>query len=236
MSIGFVPTMGALHEGHMELIRRARAETDCVIVSVFLNPTQFNNPEDFAGYPRTLEEDRILASEAGADIILPPIKEALYPDDYRYRLIETEFSRQLEGEHRPGHFDGVLTVVMKLLNIVQPDRAYFGEKDYQQLKLIEGMVTAFFMDIQVIAVPTIREDDGLAMSSRNVLLTEAGRTRAPAFYRSLVKAPSPEAAREELLAEGFDVEYVEDLGGRRLGAVVIDNIRLIDNVAIEDSI
>ena len=236
VSIGFVPTMGALHEGHMELIRQARLETECVVVSVFLNPTQFNNPEDFDLYPRTLDEDRILASEAGADVIIAPMKESLYPDGYRYKLTETEFSQQLEGAHRPGHFDGVLTVVLKLFNIVQPERAYFGEKDFQQLRLIEGMVDALFMNVRVVAVPTVRETDGLAKSSRNVLLTVAARSKAPAFYRSLTKAPTTEAARKELISEGFDVEYIEDLEERRLGAVVIDNVRLIDNVAIKDTI
>ncbi len=236
VSIGFVPTMGALHEGHMELIRQARLETECVVVSVFLNPTQFDNPEDFDLYPRTLDEDRILASEAGADVIIAPMKESLYPDGYRYKLTETEFSQQLEGAHRPGHFDGVLTVVLKLFNIVQPERAYLGEKDFQQLRLIEGMVDALFMNVRVVAVPTVRETDGLAKSSRNVLLTVAARSKAPAFYRSLTKAPTTEAARNELISEGFDVEYIEDLEERRLGAVVIDNVRLIDNVAIKDTI
>ena len=235
-SIGFVPTMGALHKGHLELIRQARRENDVVVVSIFLNPTQFNNPNDYSKYPRTLDEDRILASEAGADVILAPDKEMLYPDGYRYKLTETDLSTSFEGEHRPGHFDGVLSIVMKLFNLVQPKRAYFGEKDYQQLKLIEGMVHAFFMDIQIVGVPTVRESDGLAMSSRNALLSSDGRERAPFFYHTLVQSPTPEEVSSKLKSEGFTVEYVQDFEDRRLGAVVIDNVRLIDNVSIKNTI
>ena len=123
-TIGFVPTMGALHEGHLELIRRARQDTDCVVVSIFLNPTQFNEPRDYDKYPRNLDKDCALATEAGADVIFAPRKEALYPDNFSYQVRESEFSSVFEGEYRPGHFEGVLTIVMKLLNLVQPDRAY----------------------------------------------------------------------------------------------------------------
>jgi len=236
LTLGFVPTMGALHEGHLELIRRARRETDCVVVSVFLNPTQFNDPKDYEKYPKTLDRDRELAADAGADVVFAPAKEDLYPDGFRYRLCESDLSSSMEGEHRPGHFDGVLTVVMKLFNLVKPDRAYFGEKDYQQLKLIEGMVDAFFMNIQIVPVPTVREPDGLAMSSRNALLTEAGRKQAPVFHQHLSGRKTAEEARHALREKGFTVEYVEDYQDRRLGAVVIDNVRLIDNVAIKDTI
>lgn len=236
LKIGFVPTMGALHEGHMELIRKARQETDCVVVSVFLNPTQFNDPGDYEKYPKTLDRDRELAEAAGADVVFAPDKETLYPDGYRYKLCESHLSSIMEGEHRPGHFDGVLTIVMKLFNLVKPDRAYFGEKDYQQLKLIEGMVEAFFLDIKVVPVPTVREVDGLAMSSRNALLSEDGRKQAPIFHQTLTGHATAKEARNALNKEGIDVEYVEDYHDRRLGAVVIDNVRLIDNVAIQDSI
>ena len=236
LTIGFVPTMGALHEGHLELIRKARQETDCVVVSVFVNPTQFNDPKDLETYPKTLERDREMAAEAGADVVFAPTKENLYPDNYNYRISESQLSSFMEGEHRPGHFDGVLTIVMKLFNLVKPDRAYFGEKDFQQLKLIEGMVEAFFMNIKVVAVPTVREADGLAMSSRNALLTNEGRQRAPLFHRNLTGQESAEEARNALLKEGIIVEYVEDYQDRRLGAVVIDNVRLIDNVSIENSV
>ena len=236
LKIGFVPTMGALHEGHLELIRRARQETGCVVVSVFLNPTQFNDPGDYEKYPKTLDRDRELAESAGADVVLAPDKETLYPDGYRYKLCESHLSSMMEGEHRPGHFDGVLTIVMKLFNLVKPDRAYFGEKDYQQLKLIEGMVEAFFLNIRIVPVPTVREADGLAMSSRNALLTESGRKQAPMFHQSLTGHTSADDARDALSKEGIDVEYVEDYQDRRLGAVVIDNVRLIDNVTIKDSV
>jgi pantoate--beta-alanine ligase len=236
LTIGFVPTMGALHEGHLELIRRARIENDWVVVSVFLNPTQFNNAADFEAYPRTLKKDRAMATEAGADVIFAPQKEFLYPDDYKYRVCESDFATIFEGEHRPGHFDGVLTIVLKLFNLVQPDRAYFGEKDYQQLKLVEGMAKAFFLKVKIVPVATVREADGLAMSSRNVLLTAEGRKRAPIFHRSLTTNSTAEAVRNALNSEGIKVEYVEDFKDRRLGAVVIDNVRLIDNVPIENSI
>ena len=236
LTMGFVPTMGALHEGHLELIRNARRETDCVVVSVFLNPTQFNDPKDYEKYPKTLERDRELAAEAGADVVFAPTKECLYPDGYNYKICESHLSSFMEGEHRPGHFDGVLTVVMKLFNLVKPDRAYFGEKDYQQLKLIEGMVDAFFMNIKIVPVPTVREEDGLALSSRNALLTEAGRKQAPVFHASLSSQLTAEEAREDLNQKGITVEYVEDYQDRRLGAVVIDNVRLIDNVSIKNSI
>lgn len=236
LTLGFVPTMGALHEGHLELIRKAHQETDCVVVSVFLNPTQFNDPQDYKKYPKTLDRDRELAADAGADVVFAPSKEDLYADDYRYRICESHLSRSMEGEHRPGHFDGVLTVVMKLFNLVKPDRAYFGEKDYQQLKLIEGMVDAFFLNIQIVSVPTVREPDGLAMSSRNALLSAAGRKRAPDFHQHLSGRKTAEEARDALAEKGFTVEYVEDYQDRRLGAVVIDNVRLIDNVAIKDTV
>ena len=236
LSIGFVPTMGALHEGHLELIRKARQETDCVVVSVFLNPTQFNDPKYYEQYPKTLDIDRELAADAGADVVLAPSKDVLYPDGYNYKICESHLSSFMEGEHRPGHFDGVLTIVMKLFNLVKPDRAYFGEKDFQQLKLIEGMVEAFFLKTKVVAVPTVRESDGLAMSSRNALLTEEGRKRAPVFHQNLTAQKTADEAREALTKEGINVEYVEDYEDRRLGAVVIDNVRIIDNVAIKNSI
>ena len=236
LSIGFVPTMGALHEGHLELIRRARQETDWVVVSIFLNPTQFNDAGDFDKYPKSLDRDRALASEAGADVIFTPQKEELYLDNFNYKVCEADFSNSFEGENRPGHFDGVLTIVMKLLNLVQPDRAYFGEKDYQQLKLVEEMVKAFFMKIQIIPVSTVREPDGLAMSSRNALLTPQGRKQAPEFHHSLTINPTADEARSALVSKGIKVEYVEDYKDRRLGAVVIDNVRLIDNVSIKNFI
>lgn len=229
-SIGFVPTMGALHAGHASLLERCRSENDITVLSIYVNPTQFDNKDDLNRYPITLEQDRIIAAQAGIDHIILPTYSQIYPDDYRYKITERELSNQLCGAHRPGHFDGVLTVVMKLLNIVQPDRAYFGEKDHQQLQLINGMVETFFLDTQIVPCPTIRESDGLAMSSRNVNLPPEARKLAPLFALALREARSPEDATRRLQDEGFIVDYVEDIGSRRYGAVKISGVRLIDNV------
>lgn len=179
-SVGFVPTMGALHAGHRSLLERARAENDRVVLSVFVNPTQFNDPVDLANYPRTLEADVALARDC-VDVVLAPQPEEIYRDAYRYRVTETEFSRRWEGAYRQGHFDGVLTIVLKLLNAVQPARAYFGEKDWQQLQLVRGMVDALLVPVEIVACPTVREADGLALSSRNRRLSELGRKHAAEF-------------------------------------------------------
>lgn len=231
-TIGFVPTMGALHEGHLELVRQAGRECDLVFVSIFVNPTQFNDPKDLEKYPRTFEKDLELIKKAGADFVFYPDAESIYPDGYRYRLTENSFSKILCGASRPGHFDGVLTVVMKLLQIVSPDRAYFGEKDFQQLRLIEGMVEAFFLDTKIVPCPTVREHDGLAMSSRNMRLSPADRERAPRFYKILSTARTDEEARKQLAECDFRVDYVETHEGRRFGAVYLGDVRLIDNVRI----
>ncbi len=231
-SVGFVPTMGALHEGHGSLLERARAENDYVVLSIYVNPTQFNDPKDLEKYPRTLESDVAIAAKAGVDFVIAPTYAQMYPDQYRYKVTENDLSTKLCGAHRPGHFDGVLTVVMKLFNLVRADRAYFGEKDYQQLELIRGMAAAFFMQTQVLACPTVREADGLAMSSRNLNLDSASRTQAPAFAAALKSQSTVEAARETLSKNGFDVDYVEDIGNRRYGAVRIGGVRLIDNVEL----
>lgn len=231
-SLGFVPTMGALHAGHAALVRRSVAENDATVVSVFVNPTQFDDPDDLAAYPRSLDGDAALAGELGADWVLAPAGGALYPDGFTYRVSESEVSGLLCGRHRPGHFDGVLTVVLKLLNLVRPDVAYFGEKDYQQLELIRGMVDAFFLDVEVRAEPIVRDPDGLALSSRNARLSDADRARATAFPRLLATAaPIPEVERR-LQEAGFDVDYVDERWGRRLGAVRLGDVRLIDNVEV----
>ncbi len=230
--LGFVPTMGALHAGHRSLMERARAECAATVASVFVNPTQFNDPEDCRSYPKTWETDLAMAREAGMDAVFAPTFEALYPDGYRYRVTENGHSLTLEGAHRPGHFDGVLTVVLKLFQIVVPGRAYFGEKDWQQLELVRGMAAAFFMPIEVVACPTVREADGLAMSSRNRRLSPAARSRAPEFHRALVESPTAAAARERLTEAGFSVQYVEDAGSRRLAAVELEGVRLIDNIPL----
>jgi pantoate--beta-alanine ligase len=230
-SVGFVPTMGALHAGHVELLRRARAENERVVLSIFVNPTQFDDPQDLANYPRTLAADTELAGPY-ADVLLMPPPGALYPDGYRYRVVEGELSRRWEGVHRPGHFDGVLTVVLKLLNLVQPHRAYFGEKDWQQLQLVRGMVAAFLLPVEIMACPTVREPDGLALSSRNRRLSRVGRAHAAVLSQVLRAAPDAAAAAAALRAELFDVDYVEDHDGRRLAAVRLEGVRLIDNVPL----
>ena len=230
-AIGFVPTMGALHAGHRALLERARAESDWVVLSIFVNPAQFDDPADLARYPRTLEADLALAEGLADAVLLPPAAE-LYPDDYRYRVTETSLSTRWEGAQRPGHFDGVLSVVLKLLNLVRAHRAYFGEKDWQQLQLIRGLAQAFFLSTEVVACATVREADGLALSSRNRRLSPAGRARAPFFSAALRAAPDPAAAAAALREAGFAVDYVEDQAGVRLGAVRLEGVRLIDNVRL----
>ncbi len=231
---GFVPTMGALHEAHLSLVRRAREENTRAWASIFVNPSQFNDPGDLARYPRSLEQDLDMLRGAGCDLVFVPRAREIYPDDYRYRVSEGKLSLKFCGAGRPGHFDGVLTVVLKFLLLTRPERAYFGEKDYQQLQLVKGLAEAFFLDTEIVPCPLVREPDGLAMSSRNRLLTPDERRRAPALHRVLAasvaaRRPSAEAA-EELAREGFDVEYVADHGGRRLAAVRLGQVRLIDNV------
>lgn len=231
-SVGFVPTMGALHAGHGSLLERARRENDYVVLSIYVNPTQFNDPKDLEKYPQTLDRDVELAKSAGVDFVIAPNYAQMYPDQYRYKITENDLSTKLCGAHRPGHFDGVLTVVMKLFNLVRADRAYFGEKDFQQLELIRGMAAAFFMKTEVVPCPTVREEDGLAMSSRNVNLDSKSREHAPAFAAALKSKSPAEAVRTTLTNDGFDVDYVEDIGTRRYGAVKIGGVRLIDNVEL----
>ncbi len=230
VTIGFVPTMGALHEGHASLLRRARTENERVVLSIYVNPTQFNDPKDLDSYPATLEHDIAVAAKADVDVILVPTYPQIYPDGFRYRVTETDRSLALEGAHRPGHFDGVLTVVMKLLNLVRATRAYFGEKDHQQLSLVKGMADAFFLPTEIVECATLREDDGLAMSSRNAKLSAEARKLAPRFPAALIGAATTEEARERLKHDGFEVDYVEDAEGRRYGAVRVGGVRLIDNV------
>jgi len=232
-TVGFVPTMGALHEGHATLLRQARRDCKNVILSIFVNPTQFNDPKDLEKYPRTFESDRALAEREGVDAIYFPNYNDLYPDGYNYEVLEKKWSPSFCGAHRPGHFNGVLTVVLKLFNLVQADYAYFGEKDYQQLRLIQEMCTAFFLKVKIVPIPTLREPDGLAMSSRNVRLTPEERQKAPLFYRCLKEADNAQEARKQLEDLGFKVDYVEDWEDRRLGALHLGAVRLIDNVPIK---
>lgn len=222
--------MGALHDGHLSLLERARRENDLVVASVFVNPAQFNDPQDLRRYPRPVAEDVRKLESAGADYLLLPSAEDIYPDGYRYRVSETADSAGLCGAFRPGHFDGVLTVVMKLLNLVRPARAYFGEKDYQQYRLIKGMAEAFFLDAEIIPCPTLREPDGLAMSSRNLLLDPEHRELAPELYKALRSKSSPAEIKRRLAALGFKPDYVEERWGRRFAAARLGKVRLIDNV------
>jgi pantoate--beta-alanine ligase len=228
-TLGFVPTMGALHEGHASLVRRCRAENECVAVSLFVNPTQFNDPGDLAKYPRTLETDLALLRELGTDEVLVPTMEAMYPNGYRFKVIAPELTNRMEGAFRPGFFEGVMTVVLKLLNLVQADRAYFGEKDYQQMKIVSAMVEDFFIRTAIVPCPTVRETSGLAMSSRNVRLSPAGREKAALISKALRATD----ARGVLEQAGFTVDYVEEHWGRRLAAVFLEGVRLIDNVPVE---
>jgi pantoate--beta-alanine ligase len=231
-SVGFVPTMGALHAGHASLVHAARRENDVVLASVFVNPTQFDEKHDFEKYPRTLETDRALLKSAGVDVVFAPSVTEMYPNGTPYAVVENELSREWCGAHRPGHFSGMLTVVLKLLQIADAERAYFGEKDYQQLLLVRGMCAAFFLPTKIVGCPTVREADGLAMSSRNARLSPSERARAPQFHAALISAPSASLARTLLESAGFKVDYIEDHDRRRLGAVRLGQTRLIDNVPL----
>lgn len=228
--IGFVPTMGALHKGHLSLIEASKKENDFTVVSIFVNPTQFNDPNDYNNYPNTHSEDLFHLSALKVDYLFTPTKDSIYNDNYSYQLIENNFSKKLCGAAREGHFEGVLTIVMKLLNIVNPTKAYFGEKDYQQYQLIKGMVESFHMDVEIVPMPTKREKDGLAMSSRNLLLTESERNIAPKFAELIKTDLDDEKLKDELENSGFKIDYIETIENRRFGAVHLGNVRLIDNV------
>ena len=184
-TIGFVPTMGYLHEGHLELTRRAKAENDVAAVSIFVNPTQFGPKEDFEKYPRDTERDLKLLKDVGTDYVFMPTPKDMYPPDYNTWVNVEKVTERLEGAARPGHFRGVATIVNKLFNIVQPTRAYFGQKDAQQCAVIKKMVKDLDMPLEIVIIPTVREPDGLAMSSRNVYLSTEMRRQAPVLYKSL---------------------------------------------------
>lgn len=231
-SLGFVPTMGALHKGHLELVKRAKIENEFCVVSIFVNPTQFNDKKDLEKYPRDYEQDLELLNKHGVDFLLYPNYKDIYPDNYRYKITEQDFSKKLCGSSRPGHFDGVLSIVMKLFNITKADKAYFGEKDYQQLQLIKDMVSAFFVPTKVVAVPTVREEDGLAMSSRNLLLSREERQLAGQLNHVILNTTDLELAKQKLNTLGFSVDYCEDIKNRRFVAAKLGKVRLIDNVQI----
>jgi pantoate--beta-alanine ligase len=196
MRIGFVPTMGALHDGHLSLVRAARARCGLVVMSIFVNPLQFGEGEDLSRYPRDLVRDRALAADAGVDALFVPEVRTLYPPGSETRVVPGPTAERWEGASRPGHFAGVLTVVAKLFNIVQPDVAYFGRKDWQQAVLVERMVRDLDIPLEVVVVPTVRDTDGLALSSRNVYLAAAERAQALGLSRALAAAHAAFAAGE----------------------------------------
>jgi pantoate--beta-alanine ligase len=257
-TVGFVPTMGYLHEGHASLMRAAREHDDVVVVSVFVNPLQFGEGEDLDTYPRDLERDARVAAAEGVDLLFVPPVEEMYPEPVLTTVSVAKVSEPMEGAARPGHFDGVATVVAKLFNIVGPCRAYFGAKDFQQLAVVRRMVRDLSFPVEVVGCPTVRELDGLAMSSRNAYLTPEQREAAPVIYRALRAGAAaiaagerdPQAVRElvagiieaEPLAELDYVEVVdadslatpETLQGnlRLLAAVRFGRARLIDNVGV----
>lgn len=256
--IGLVPTMGYLHDAHIQLVRKAKALTDAVVVSIFVNPTQFGPGEDFEQYPRDEEGDRIKLEREGVQVLFAPETSRIYPPGYQTFVEVTEVSRGLCGDFRPGHFRGVATVVAKLFNIVKPHVAVFGEKDYQQLLVLKRMVEDLQYDVDVVPGELVREEDGLAMSSRNVYLSSQERERARVLFRSLKKGKEiyesgvknvpriKETVREAIVSmEGVDLEYVElrdavtleeidEIQGPAVIAVaaVVGPSRLIDNIII----
>jgi pantoate--beta-alanine ligase len=232
--VGLVPTMGALHAGHEALIRAARDENDVVVVSLFVNPAQFDEGTDLAAYPRDEARDAELAAGAGADLLFAPPPEEIYPPGFQTWVDVERVSRGLEGEHRPGHFRGVATVCLKLFNIVRPQRAYFGQKDAQQVAVIRRLVRDLDLEIEIRPVPTVRDADGLALSSRNARLSAREREIALALPRALATRDLA-AARAALAA--LDVDYVEiaDFDPPVLAAAVrVGSTRLIDNVVLEE--
>lgn len=258
--IGFVPTMGALHEGHLSLIRSAKEENDAVVVSIFVNPTQFNDPDDYRNYPRTHQHDQHLLEKEDVDFVFMPGDEEMYPGGDRTLLDFNPgyLNQTLEGAFRPGHFEGVATIVKKLFDIVMPDFAYFGQKDYQQLLVIRRLVETFSLPIKVIGGPVKRESDGLALSSRNVLLKTEERQLVPAIYQTLCyyktaleeKAFKPQTYQHEAKAylesfPQFHVEYFAIRDAETLDALTetdspnsavllvalqVGKVRLIDNM------
>lgn len=225
--------MGYLHQGHLSLCKRSMRENDSTVVSIFVNPMQFDQPSDFTKYPRALDEDISLLSSFGIDYLFVPDVQSMYPDQYHVKVTETVLSKELEGECRPGHFDGMLTVVLKLLNIIMPTKTYFGEKDYQQLLLVKKMVEALFIPTDIIACETVREKNGLAFSSRNARLSSHDREKAVCFPQLLQSSKTTEEIRDALQQNKFQVDYIVEKWGRRLGAVWLGEVRLIDNVPIE---
>jgi pantoate--beta-alanine ligase len=236
-SIGLVPTMGALHEGHLALLRAARAENGTVVMSLFVNPAQFAESGDLARYPRDEERDLELAREAGVDVVFAPSADEMYPPGFQTWVEVTELGSVLEGKFRPGHFRGVATVVLKLFGIVRPTRAYFGQKDAQQAEVIRTLIRDLALEIELRVVPTVRDTDGLALSSRNALLSPDERRRALALARALATQDREQALAELARANGLEIDYVEvaDFDPPVLaGAVRVGSTRLIDNVVLKE--
>jgi pantoate--beta-alanine ligase len=232
-SIGLVPTMGAFHDGHLSLFRAARQESETVVVSLFVNPAQFASGDDLARYPRNEQRDLQLAEEAGVAVVFAPQADEIYPPGFQTWVEVEELTRGIEGEFRPSHFRGVATVCLKLFNLVRPERAYFGQKDAQQAAVIRRMVRDLAVPIEIRVLPTVRDRDGLALSSRNVHLSPQERVVALALPRALATR-DPVKARE--LLRDLEVDYVEvaDFEPRVLAAAVrIGDTRLIDNVVLE---
>lgn len=235
-SIGFVPTMGALHAGHLSLCQYATNNNDITIVSIFVNPTQFNDQNDLKNYPTPLQQDIEKLEKNNIDYLFLPQYKEIYADGYNYQVQENNFSTVLEGEHRPGHFNGVLTIVLKLNNLIQPNNLYLGEKDYQQAKLIKDMFKAFFIDTNIVICPTVRDQYGLALSSRNSLLSEDELELSRKLNHYLKSSTEINSIIKKLERENIKVEYIQDYQGRRLAAVKIGNVRLIDNIDISEFI
>jgi len=257
LTIGFVPTMGCLHRGHEALIKRSAEENDITVVSIFLNPSQFSCQKDLERYPRTWENDKSIAEAAGATVIFAPDESEIYPDGYQTWVDVSELSKPLCGQYRSGHFTGMATIVLKLFHITDPDRAYFGQKDYQQIRIVKQMVADLNMEMEVVCCPTVREPGGLALSSRNNHLTPDQKNRAAAIYEALMEAVDSfdigisnanvlkNQITQSLIKAGLEVEYVEILDAVRLTtisnvqkgtvmavAAYMGETRLIDNILI----
>ena len=258
-SIGFVPTMGYLHEGHLSLVRLSKQQNDITIMSIFVNPIQFGPNEDYDRYPRDFERDKSLAEKEGVDYIFYPSVEEMYPEDFKTVVSVKKITEIMCGKSRPGHFDGVETVVLKMFNIVNPDRAYFGQKDAQQLAVIKQMVKDLNLDVEIVPCPIVREQDGLAMSSRNVYLSEEERKSATVLYRALNLAKEmiekgqkdvssiKRAMEEMILKEKYTkIDYIEFVNNDTFEiiskvegkvlialAVFVGKARLIDNIVVE---
>jgi len=230
--IGVVMTMGCLHIAHEYMINKSIQENDITIVTIFINPTQFNCNYDLQGYPIKIKKDLKISKSLGVAYVLLPRYSEMYPERYSYRITEDKFSKKLEGKYRLYFFSGVLTIVMKFLNLIKPNNAYFGEKDFQQFILIKEMVKAFFLEVNIIFCPTIRENTGLAASSRNVLLSKKGLDLAKKLYFILKKYNSSQECYFQLKKLGLHVEYVKDYNKRRYAAIYIEGVRLIDNIKI----